>query len=474
MVEYLEGLFAYLRPAFSRRAAYAWFVTACMGVILRTDDYGVSSFVRALGLEPGSYLLLLHFFHSQAWSAAGVMERWWEWVARHEAVTWRLNGRLVFTADHTKTPKDGRRMPGVVTLRQDSETASKPSFFRGHHWGCVAVVTHAAERWFATPLWAALHEGMDGWGNLCEQQHPKTVRIVGMAQRLAHAMGHAAYLTLDAYFCAAPVFATAAAVQDGHGQLVHVLTRAKKNIVAYLPPLPKPPNTRGRKPIYGEKLKLYDLFDCCAEQFITATARVYDRTETVRYFTSVLLWKPIKGSLRFFWFETTRGRILLVTSDLELLPLDALDAYCRRVSIETLFNTLKNTLGAMSYHFWSKYLQRVSRRPRKNAHTHQRSSCIAATNNTLAAIEKFVNLHLLTLGALQLLALHFPTRIRQFADCWLRTPPAHIPSEFIVKSAITALWRNNKCGFAKSCITALIRSKQQSPQSDIDFLDTAA
>ena len=93
----------------------------------------------------------------------------------------------------------------------------------------------------------------------------------------------------------------------------------------------------------------------------------------------------------------------------------------------------------MAYHFWSKYLERASRRPRKNHRTPQRSSGFTATRNTIAAIEKYVNLHLLVLGALHLLALQFPAPVRQSADCWMRTPPRNIPSEFIVKAAIIAL-----------------------------------
>ena len=45
-------------------------------------------------------------------------------------------------------------MPAVTTLHQDSETSGKPSFFRGHHWGCIAVVVQACDKFFATPLWA--------------------------------------------------------------------------------------------------------------------------------------------------------------------------------------------------------------------------------------------------------------------------------------------------------------------------------
>jgi hypothetical protein len=462
MVSYLEQMLAFLRPAFSRHAAFVWFVVAWMGVATRTDAYGVSSVVRALGLAPGAYLLLLHFFHSTAWDAEGLMERWWRWLGGQN-VAWGLNGRLVFTGDHTKTPKDARKMPAVTTLHQDSETASKPSFFRGHHWGCIALVTRAKNRFFSTPLWAAVHEGLAALGGPPEDELPKTVRTVAMAQRAARVMGQHAYLVLDAYFSVGPVFLAAAALLGEDGPLIHILTRAKKNIVAYLPAPPKDPHTRGKQARYGEKLKLYDRFALWADRFTPACTSVYGQSATVGYLTMDLLWKPIKGYLRFFWFQTPRGQLVLMTSDLTLQPLDALEAYAHRASIETLFNTFKNVLGGMAYHFWSKYLERASRRPKKNQSARQKSSNLPATLQTLAAIEKHVNLHLLVLGGLQLLAMRFAQEVTEAAHCWMRTLPKDIPSEFTVKTALFNLLRNNNDGFAQSTIMRLIRVKQQIP-----------
>jgi len=392
----------------------------------------------------------------------GLMERWWRWVVR-QRVAWGLNGRIVLAGDHTKTPKDARKMPAVTTLHQDSETASKPSFFRGHHWGCIALVTCLRQRFFATPLWAAVHEGLDALGGPPEAQCPKTVRIVAMAQRAAQTMGCNAYLVLDAYFSVGPVFLTAAALLGEDGPILHIITRAKKNIVAYLPAPPKAPHTRGKQALYGKKLKLQSLFERWTDRFTTTTAIVYGQSVTVRYYTADLLWKPVKGWLRFFWFETPRGQLLLITSDLKLQPLDALDAYCHRVTIETLFNTLKNVLGGMTYHFWSKHLERVSRRPKKNQTALPKSSNLAATLRTLAAIEKYVNLHLLVLGGLQLLAMQFARETLDAAQCWMRTLPKDIPSEFLVKTALANLLRNNDTNFAKSPIMGFIRNKQEKP-----------
>jgi len=285
-----------------------------------------------------------------------------------------------------------------------------------------------------------------------------------MAQQVALAMGSSAYLVLDAYFAVGPVFLTAAENVNDTGQLIHILTRAKKNVVAYRQPPPRKKRQKGRSRKYGEKLHLAKLFDSksASYAFQTGQATLYGQRETIGYLTLDLLWKPVKGMLRFILVETSRGRLVLMTSDLNLDPLAAVHLYCRRVTIETMFDTLKNTLGAMGYHFWSQYLSEASRRPKKKKDQHQSSSNPAQTGNTLAAIEKFVNIQLLVLGMLQLIAKKFSTQVKAKARCWLRTVTTNTPSEFVTRTALTNIIRNNLCGFAKDWITQLIRQKQQS------------
>ena len=165
--------------------------------------------------------------------------------------------------------------------------------------------------------------------------------------------------------------------------------------------------------------------------------------------------------LRFILVETSRGKIILITSDFNLDAVTAIQLYCRRVTIETMFDTLKNTLGAMAYHFWSQYLTRASRKPKKNKDRKQESSDIAKTKNTLAAIEKFVNVQLLVLGMLQLIAKQFPAEVKSKANCWLRTVSSKTPSEFVTRTALANMLKNNLYGFAKDWITQLIQQKQK-------------
>jgi hypothetical protein len=474
MFKELNAFLAFMRPAFSRRATYHWFVIVFVGFLVRSDTFGVSSIVRALMLTPQSYTCLLHFFHSTAWNVNGLMAAWWKWLLLWD-VACRFGDRLVLVGDHTKTPKDGRKMPAVTTLHQNSETSSKPSFFRGHHWGCIGMLVRAGDRFFATPLWANIQEGLGKIAENKDAQQSKTIRIVNMAQQVARMMGHPAYLVLDAYFAVGPVFKVAARELCSGVNLVHILTRAKKNVVAYIPAPSGKKRKHGRPRKYGKKLKLMKLFDSQAQayKFRKAEALVYNQQERIGYLTLDLLWKPTKGMLRFILVESSRGRMVLISSDLKLNPVTAVEMYCHRVTIETLFDTLKNNLGAMGYHFWSQYLRPASRRPKKNAQQHQSSSNPVQTRNTLAAIEKFVNVQLLVLGMLQLIAKAYPAQVKAKASCWLRTVTANTPSEFVTRTALTKTIRINLYSFGKDWITQLIRQKQNSPKNKGLYKDVA-
>ena len=66
-------------------------------------------------------------------------------------------GRLVLLGDHTYVVKDGGRMPGVVSLRETSETQSKPDYFRGQCWGAVGLLVGTLSACFCLPLSLQLH-----------------------------------------------------------------------------------------------------------------------------------------------------------------------------------------------------------------------------------------------------------------------------------------------------------------------------
>jgi hypothetical protein len=197
-------------------------------------------------------------------------------------------------------------MPGVTTLHQDSETSSKPSFFRGHHWGCLSLLGQAHGKRFALPLWAEIHPE--------DSQDSRATRLVNVATEIGLRWGRPIFLVLDAFFAVGPVFAAAAASQDA----LHILTRAKKNVVAYQqPPRPRR-HRRGRRRLYGRKLKLVKLFDARPQAFLSAEAVVYQKKETVNRSS------PRSRICSAAWRITSGPSI-------SRLSLGALDAVCTRL-----------------------------------------------------------------------------------------------------------------------------------------------
>ena len=70
----------------------------------------------------GAIMIQLALGAIYAWSVHSLLECWWRWNLL-ENVAYRSNGRIVLIGDHTKVPKDGRNIPGITTLHQESETA---------------------------------------------------------------------------------------------------------------------------------------------------------------------------------------------------------------------------------------------------------------------------------------------------------------------------------------------------------------
>jgi hypothetical protein len=100
--------------------------------------------------------------------------------------------------------------------------------------------------------------------------------------------------------------------------------------------------------------------------FTTVTCQLYGQAEEVSITALDLIWKPTGGLIRFVFAHTRLGPLVLMCSDLQQDPIEALQLYCARVRVEVMFDVLKNLLVAFCYRFWSKYLPRHSRTPKSN------------------------------------------------------------------------------------------------------------
>ena len=125
--KYLQSL----QKCFTRNITFKKFVIVVIGLMIASDQYGVSSIIRALNLSALNYESLLGLFTSTAFTLPELLNTWIGTVSKR-APLYRVNQRAVLIGDHKKLPKEACRMPGVKRHKQDSENAGKPKFILGH------------------------------------------------------------------------------------------------------------------------------------------------------------------------------------------------------------------------------------------------------------------------------------------------------------------------------------------------------
>jgi hypothetical protein len=419
-----------LRPACSRQATFEWMRIVLMGLCVRTDLAGVTSLVRALALRPDRYLRLLGLLHSEA-LRLGPLTALWVRFCRARFTPVEVGGAWVCLADGLKVPKEGQKMPAVKKLHQESSNNSKPEFIDGHSFQALALLVRSAGGLVSSiPLTARIHEGLID----CARELQRTLldRLVELFLEVARELSPRVILVADAFYASAKVILPLLA--QGH----HLVTRVRRNAVAYRPaPVPRR-RRRGRPRRYGRKLRLQRQLER-EDGFLTAPSPVYEEKNVrIAYRAEDLLWRPVGRLVRFvFVRHPRRGELILLCTDTTLDPLTVIALYGYRFKIEVGFRQAIHALGTYAYHFWMAKMHRRRRGSGNQDIRKQPRRYKEQVRRKLAAYHRFVQLGCIAQGLLQLLALeHRPTVWQRFRS-WLRTMnPQQPPSEAVVVQAL--------------------------------------
>jgi len=423
---------ASLRPACARRLTFLWMTLALASITIRSDRAGVTSLVRASWLAERCYDSLLHLFHTKALDLGRLTRAWVAFVLRSfEPV--RIQGQSVFVADGLKVPKEGRKMPAVKKLHQESENNSKPTFIFGHSFQAIGLLVQAKQGQVScVPLASRIHEGV-----VFSNRDHRTLldKLATLFLSVAQHNDGPALLVADAYYASRKIIEPL--LHAGH----HLVTRAKTNCVGYHP-APQPKKRRpGRPRIYGTKVRLKQLWRR-KDRFSNAESPVYGEKDIqIRYRTIDLLWRPVGKMVRFVLVvHPVRGCMILMGTDLSLEPLEIIRIYGYRFKIELSFRQALHTLGTYAYHFWMSRMTPISRRRSGNQHLHMKSECYRQqVRRKIAAYHRRVQLGCIAQGLLQYLAIHFTSSVWNHFRSWLRTMnPAAPPSEAVVAQALRA------------------------------------
>jgi len=165
---------------FSRKASHKWFVVVIIGLMIRQDHLGVTSIVRTLMINPQFYECLIHFFRADSWQLCAIRQKWIEIVWK-SGLIYRIDGRPLLIGDGVKESKEGRKMPCVAKLVQESANSAKPQYIRGHMFGAIGVLIGTPVKWFCALLSMRLHSGNEVIGKwsgdeLAEESH--VVRMI--------------------------------------------------------------------------------------------------------------------------------------------------------------------------------------------------------------------------------------------------------------------------------------------------------
>jgi len=418
-----------LRAACTRHRTFLWMVLALAAMSIRSDRAGVTSFIRAHGLVERAYFRLLHFFHSPALKLDRLTALWAQLVVRLFArFVVRVDGKLVLLADGIKLPKEGRKMPAVKALYQESTCNAKAEFIMGHSCQAVALLVQGVGLFFAVPLACRIHEGL-----VFSNRWKKSLldRLVLLLRRLAL---QGFYLVADSYYASQKIATPLRQTDD------HLITRVRRNAVGYRPAPPPSVPRRGRPRKYGTKVPLRHLFRP-SRHTVTARSTVYgDHHVSITYRCEDLLWKPLGTLVRIVASRhPARGDILLLCTDLTLPPLTILQIYSLRFKIEVGFKQAVHTIGTYAYHFWMLNMKRLHRGSGNQYLHHQSEKYRRTVRRKMRAYHHHIQLGLIVQGLLQYLALaHRRTVWKYFhLGCWFRTMnPDASPSELVVAHAL--------------------------------------
>jgi hypothetical protein len=250
-------------------------------------------------------------------------------------------------------------------------------------------------------------------------------------------------LLADRYFFTAPALEELGWLNgnSGDGRRMEMISMMKSNAVAYENAPERAAGARGRPRLKGDAIKLRSLFDERAAEFVTGTASIYGKKREVPYLCLDLLWgKSLYRAVRFVLTVLDGVRSVLACTDASFEPLQIIELYAKRFTIEGTFRAMKQDVGAFTNRFWTSRMPKLNRysksgepdRATKVTDEYAREKVLVAFD----ANERYAFCGVMATGLLQLLSLKFSGDGILENARYQRTPTRTMPSEAVVADVL--------------------------------------
>lgn len=427
MLSTLWPILLEFRVIFIHQSSFLWFCSIVVGICAGSDDIGgMTSIARNLQMTEHGYWGLSRFFEAHANRLQAIQVRWVALAMQKIfADPVRVGGRLLTIIDGTKVSKRGRKIPGVIGLKDTANDC----WIRGHQFEQLCIVVRGAANLFPIPLVTTLLTGFDNSKSLSERCSDFILRYPQLRGCL---------IVGDAWYSKSKII-----IELARAGMMTIITRLANNVVAYEPFVHNPFESprRGRKRKYGKKIKLKDLFEGPMD-----TWKILDNSGKemeVRGWYRDLLWKPLKMMVRFVGVEhPKKGRIILLSSDLSINPTEIAQAYVYRFWIEVGFHTAKSLLGSFTYRFWIKAMKRLGSFPKESKIEDLPKNIAEKVTRKIKAIELFITCAGIAQGLLVYLSIHHADTVAKQARFWLRTKRGGVAGERIAAAYVKLSLRN--------------------------------
>jgi hypothetical protein len=123
--------------------------------MLRSEHLGVTSIARELNLVANAYPAMLHFFRSKGWYIDHIKKIWIK-ILKNSNVLIKELDRYVLIGDGVKETKEGKKIPGVMKLHQESDNSAKGEYIHGHLFGGLGILAGNTSKLYSILISARL------------------------------------------------------------------------------------------------------------------------------------------------------------------------------------------------------------------------------------------------------------------------------------------------------------------------------